>query len=117
MTYIKKVTMTGFKSFGDRTVSVKLSKGFTCIVGPNGNGKSNVIDGLCFALGRMSKKTMRAKRLTDLIFAGSKNAPPAKKAEVEVVFDNKNKEFPYDSDEFKISRWVRAKGTSGYMIN
>ena len=61
--------MTGFKSFGDRTVTVRLSSGFTCIVGPNGAGKSNIIDALCFALGRLSKKTMRAKSLEDLIFA------------------------------------------------
>jgi len=64
--------MTGFKSFGDRTVTLRLSSGFTCIVGPNGAGKSNIIDALTFALGRLSKKTMRAKSLEDLIFAGSR---------------------------------------------
>src|SRR6056297_531143 len=101
MTYIKKVTMTGFKSFGDRTVSVKLSKGFTCIIGPNGNGKSNVIDALCFAMGRLSKKTMRAKNLSDLIFAGTKKQGPAKKAMVEITFCNKKREFPSDADEYK----------------
>jgi chromosome segregation protein len=116
MTYIKQVTMSGFKSFGNRTVSVKLAKGFTCIIGPNGNGKSNVIDALCFALGRMSKKTMRAKSLTDLIFAGSKTKKPASRAEVEIAFDNRNREFPVDSDEYRISRWVKSKGTSGYKI-
>ena len=46
MTYIKKISMTGFKSFWDRTVTIKLSSGFTCIVGPNGAGKSNIIDAL-----------------------------------------------------------------------
>ncbi len=116
MTYIKRVTMTGFKSFGNRTVSVSLAKGFTCIIGPNGNGKSNVIDALCFALGRMSKKTMRAKSLTDLIFAGSKTTKAAPRAEVTITFDNRNREFPDDSDEFDISRWVKAKGQSGYKI-
>ncbi len=116
MTYIKRVTMSGFKSFGNRTVSVSLAKGFTCIIGPNGNGKSNVIDALCFALGRMSKKTMRAKSLTDLIFAGSKTKKPALKAEVTITFDNKDKIFPDDADEYSISRWVKKKGTSGYSI-
>lgn len=116
MTYIKRVVMTGFKSFGNRTVSVNLAKGFTCIVGPNGNGKSNVIDGLCFALGRLAKSTMRATKLTDLIFAGSKKVKPATRAEVEIVFDNKDRVFPTDSDEFKVSRWVKKSGTSGYRI-
>ncbi|UYP46603.1 Chromosome partition protein Smc [Candidatus Lokiarchaeum ossiferum] len=116
LTYIKRVTMSGFKSFGNRTVSVSLAKGFTCIIGPNGNGKSNVIDALCFALGRMSKKTMRAKSLTDLIFAGSKTKKPATKAEVEITFDNRDKVFPSDASEYSISRWIRKKGTSGYKI-
>jgi chromosome segregation protein len=116
MTFIRKITMSGFKSFGDRTVSVKLAKGFTCIVGPNGNGKSNVIDALCFALGRLSKKTMRAKSLTDLIFAGTKTKKPATKAEVTITFDNKNKEFPDNAPEYDITRWIKAKGTSGYKI-
>jgi len=116
MTYIKRVTMTGFKSFGNRTVSVSLAKGFTCIIGPNGNGKSNVIDALCFALGRMSKKTMRARSLTDLIFAGSKTAKAATRAEVTLTFDNRAREFPDDSDEYNISRWVKAKGQAGYKI-
>ncbi|MHA1887202.1 MAG: AAA family ATPase [Promethearchaeota archaeon] len=116
MTYIKRVVMTGFKSFGNRTVSVNLAKGFTCIVGPNGNGKSNVIDGLCFALGRLAKSTMRATKLTDLIFAGSKKVKPATRAEVEIVFDNKDRVFPSDSDEFKVSRWIKRSGTSGYRI-
>ena len=72
MTYIRKISMSGFKSFGSRTVTIRLSSGFTCIVGPNGAGKSNIIDALCFSLGRLSKKTMRAKSLEDLIFAGSR---------------------------------------------
>ncbi|TFG16468.1 MAG: chromosome segregation protein, partial [Promethearchaeota archaeon] len=46
MTHIKKISMSGFKSFGDRTVTIRLSSGFTCIVGPNGAGKSNIIDAL-----------------------------------------------------------------------
>ena len=116
LTYIKKLTMSGFKSFGDRTVSIKFAKGFTTIIGPNGNGKSNVVDAICFALGRLSKKTMRAKSLTDLIFAGTNKLKPANRAEVTVTFDNKGKEFPTDSEDFSITRWVKAKGTSGYKI-
>ncbi|MHA1648312.1 MAG: AAA family ATPase [Promethearchaeota archaeon] len=111
------MNMHGFKSFGNRTVSVNLAKGFTCVIGPNGNGKSNIVDSLTFGLGRISKKTMRAKSLTDLIFAGAKGIPGASRAEVDIVFDNKNREFPSDFDEYKISRFVTKKGTGGYKID
>ncbi len=109
--------MTGFKSFGEKTVSIKLAPGFTCIIGPNGAGKSNVIDALCFALGRVSKKTMRAKALRDLIFAGTKSLKPATQAIVKLYFDNSNKEFPYDSDEIEVTRSVKMKGGSKFTLN
>lgn len=109
--------MQGFKSFGDRTVSIKLAPGFTCIVGPNGAGKSNVIDALCFCLGRVSKKTMRAKALSDLIFAGTKTLKPASSATVSVIFDNTNKEFPVEGDELEVTRTVKSDSTSKFKIN
>ncbi len=109
--------MQGFKSFGDRTVSIRLAPGFTCIVGPNGAGKSNVIDALCFCLGRVSKKTMRAKNLKDLIFAGTKSLKPATSATVKITFDNIKKEFPMESDELEIERIIKVKGGSTYKIN
>ncbi|MFX1355106.1 MAG: AAA family ATPase, partial [Promethearchaeota archaeon] len=117
MTYIKKISMTGFKSFGDRTVTIRLSSGFTCIVGPNGAGKSNIIDALCFALGRLSKKTMRAKSLEDLIFAGSRGKNPSQRARVTLFFDNTEKIFPGDGDEFQISRSIKRGGGGGYKMN
>lgn len=109
--------MTGFKSFGEKTVSIKLAPGFTCIIGPNGAGKSNVIDALCFALGRVSKKTMRAKALKDLIFAGTKSLKPATSAHVKLYFDNANREFPYDSDEIEVARVVKVQGGSKFTLN
>jgi len=66
MVHIEKISLRGFKSFGNRRVGIPLSKGFTAIVGPNGSGKSNIVDGICFVLGRMSTKSLRAERLTDL---------------------------------------------------
>ncbi len=117
-TYIKKISMTGFKSFGDRTVTVKLSSGFTCIVGPNGAGKSNIIDALCFALGRLSKKTMRAKSLEDLIFAGSKGKNPSNRASVTLSFDNSEGVFPGGTEEdFTITRTIKRGGGGGYKMN
>ena len=117
MTYIKKISMSGFKSFGDRTVTIKLSSGFTCIVGPNGAGKSNIIDALCFALGRLSKKTMRAKSLEDLIFAGSKGRNPANRAMVTLYFDNSEQIFPGGTETFEITRSIKRGGGGGYKMN
>ena len=108
--------MTGFKSFGHRTVTVKLSPGFTCIVGPNGAGKSNIIDALCFALGRLSKKTMRADKLVDLIFAGTKDKDPANKASVTLYFDNSEGIFPGGTDEFQINRVIRKQKRKKYIL-
>jgi len=109
--------MTGFKSFGDRTVTIRLSSGFTCIVGPNGAGKSNIIDALTFALGRLSKKTMRAKSLEDLIFAGARGKNPSNRATVTLYFDNSEKVFPGNSDTFEIARTIKRGGGGGYKMN
>jgi chromosome segregation protein len=109
--------MTGFKSFGDRTVTIKLSSGFTSIVGPNGAGKSNIIDALCFALGRLSKKTMRAKSLEDLIFAGSRGKNPSQRASVTMYFDNSDNVFPGGTDTFEITRSIKRGGGGGYKMN
>ena len=117
MTYIKKISMSGFKSFGDRTVTIRLSSGFTCIVGPNGAGKSNIIDALCFSLGRLSKKTMRAKSLEDLIFAGSRGKNPSQRASVTLFFDNTENIFPGGTDDFEITRTIKRGGGGGYKMN
>ncbi|MFX0099370.1 MAG: AAA family ATPase, partial [Candidatus Hodarchaeota archaeon] len=117
-TFIKEIIFEGFKSFGNQTVKIDLSQGYTCVVGPNGSGKSNIIDGLCFALGRLSKKTMRAKDLTDLIFVGTKTKPPAQKAKVSVIFDNSENTFQgHIGEDFEISREVNQKGKGVYRIN
>ncbi len=109
--------MSGFKSFGDRTVTVNFSRGFTCVVGPNGAGKSNIIDALCFALGRLSKKTMRAKSLEDLIFAGSTGKNPAKRAAVTITFDNSEGIFPGGTETFEITRVIKKGGIGKYKMN
>ncbi|MBN2150188.1 MAG: chromosome segregation protein SMC [Candidatus Lokiarchaeota archaeon] len=117
-TYIKEIIFKGFKSFGDQVVSVKLDKGFTAIIGPNGSGKSNIIDGLCFSLGRLSKKTMRAENLKDLIFVGTKTKKPASSAEVTVIFDNSQNLFPgFTGQDLMISREVNDKGKGTYRLN
>ncbi len=117
MPYIEKIEMKGFKSYGNRKVVVPLAKGFTAIVGANGSGKSNIGDAVLFVLGGLSAKAMRATRISDLIFAGSKAEPPAKYAEVSMYFNNEDRGFPLDEDEIVIKRRVYPDGRSGYWLN
>ena len=116
MLYIKKLVMYGFKSFVRKT-ELPLAPGINVIVGANGSGKSNVSDALCFVLGRLSIKSMRAAKAGNLIFLGSKSAAPAKEAMVEIILDNSDRTFSLDNDEVSIKRIVRRNGQSIYKIN
>jgi len=108
--------MKGFKSFA-RETSIDFSNGMNVIVGPNGAGKSNVTDAICFVLGRMSTKSLRAKKSANLIFAGTKQYKPASESSVKLVLDNSDKKFFLPFKEIIIERIVRKKGTSLYKIN
>ena len=88
----------GFKSFAKRT-DIVFDKGINLFVGPNGTGKSNVVEALCFALGRLSIKSMRAAKAKNLIFMGSKYIKPAKEAFVELIFDNTDNVFSIEKNE------------------
>ena len=116
MLYIKKLVMHGFKSFVRKT-EIPLTPGINVIVGANGSGKSNISDALCFVLGRLSIKSMRAAKAGNLIFLGSKAAAPAKEAVVEIVIDNTDRVFSIDKDEISIERIVRRNGQSIYRLN
>jgi chromosome segregation protein len=116
MVYIKKLVIYGFKSFPRKT-EIPLSPGINVIVGANGSGKSNVSDALCFVLGRLNIKSMRASKAGNLIFLGSKAAPPSKEASVEIVLDNSDHVFSLDKEEISIERIVRRNGQSIYKIN
>ncbi len=116
MTRINKIIIRGFKSFAKRTELV-FSNNFNCILGPNGSGKSNVMDALCFVLGRMSSKSLRAEKSANLIYNGGKKGIPAKNGEVSIYFDNSKKIFPSDEGEIKITRIVKQTGQSVYKIN
>ncbi len=108
--------MKGFKSFVKKT-EIPFTPEINIILGPNGSGKSNVMDALCFVLGRLSIKSMRAAKAKNLIFMGSKAASPAKEATVEIVFDNSDKTFSVEGNELSIKRTVRKSGQSIYKIN
>jgi len=116
MLYIKKIVMYGFKSFVRKT-EVPLAPGINVIVGANGSGKSNISDALCFVLGRLSIKSLRAAKAGNLIFLGSKIAAPAREAMVEMILDNTDRVFSVDKDEISIKRIVRRNGQSIYKIN
>jgi chromosome segregation protein len=99
--------MENFKSFGKK-LSVPFFPGFTAITGPNGAGKSNIADAILFVLGPKSSKVMRAGRLSDLIFnGGKKHKNPAKYCKVSLVFDNKKRRMPVDSDEVMLTRLIK----------
>ncbi len=112
--YIDRINVYGFKSYGLRRLSIPVGDGFVGIVGPNGSGKSNIGDSIVFALGLASAKSMRALKLSDLIF--SSKGKSAEYAEVEVVFKNLGA-FPLNSEEVSIYRRVDHSGKSTYKIN
>ena len=114
--YFKQLEMTGFKSFPDRTV-VRLEQGTTSIVGPNGCGKSNILDAMRWALGEQSAKVLRGAHMQDVIFNGSENRHAMGMAEVSLTFDNADSRLPVDFAEVQITRRVYRSGESEYLIN
>lgn len=92
MTRINKIVMKGFKSFGKR-VELDFNSNFNCVLGPNGSGKSNIMDAICFVLGKGSAKGLRANKSANLIYNGGKKKNPAKHGEVSIYFDNSKKTF------------------------
>jgi chromosome segregation protein len=119
MPYIKKIEIKGFKSFGPQVVKVVLDKGFTAITGPNGSGKTNVIDAFLFSLGELSTKKLRAETAAKLIFHGSEQAglERAKMAKVIIQFDNTDGRMPVDTTTVTVSREVYRNGQSVYRLN
>ncbi len=88
MLKLRKVEIVGFKSFCERTVVTFSGTGTTCIVGPNGCGKSNVVDAISWVLGEQSHKSLRAERMADCIFNGTIKRPPMGLAEVTITMED-----------------------------
>ena len=113
----KKVELIGFKSFADKQ-EIRFDNGVTCIVGPNGCGKSNVADAIRWVLGEMSAKTMRGTSMQDVIFNGTQNRKSLSYCEVSLTFDNTGRIFKnYDVDEVVFTRKLFRSGESEYYIN
>ncbi|KON31626.1 hypothetical protein AC478_02615 [miscellaneous Crenarchaeota group-1 archaeon SG8-32-3] len=119
MPHIKKIELRGFKSFGPQRVRVTLDKGFTAITGPNGSGKTNIMDACLFALGELSTRRMRAESAAKLIFHGSEKAglEKSKRAKVIIQFDNSDGVMPVDTVTVTVSREVYRNGQSVYRLN
>ncbi|MFA6461835.1 MAG: chromosome segregation protein SMC [Candidatus Woesearchaeota archaeon] len=116
MTKINRINIHGFKSFAHKT-EIPFDGSFNCILGPNGSGKSNIGDAICFVLGRLSAKSMRVEKASNLVFNGGKNKKAAGEASVEIAFCNQSKVFPVDSDEVVLNRTISNDGNSVYRIN
>jgi chromosome segregation protein len=116
---IKSLQISGFKSFVDRAV-LAFQPGITGIVGPNGCGKSNVVDAMRWAMGEQSPRHLRGKSMDDVIFAGSETRPAVGMAEVALTFDNADGRAPAEYagfPEIQISRRLYRDGSSEYLIN
>ena len=115
----RNLTMAGFKSFAEKA-DMDIEEGLTGIVGPNGCGKSNIVEGLRWIMGESSARQMRGTELDDIIFAGTDNRPARNFAEISLRLDNKDKRAPAEfnqHDDLEITRRVeRGKGTQ-FQIN
>ncbi|MBC3803127.1 chromosome segregation protein SMC [Acetobacterium fimetarium] len=114
--YLKKLKLSGFKSFAD-PVTLEFSKGISAIVGPNGSGKSNITDAIKWVLGEQSIKSLRGKKMEDVIFSGTEKKPASGYAEVVLVLDNNDKTLENYPQEVAISRKLFRTGESDYAIN
>lgn len=118
MIYIRleSVELKGFKSFANRT-KIKFDNQITAVVGPNGSGKSNIADAIKWVLGEQSVKSLRGKKMDDVIFQGADDKKPMNMAEVNLSFNNKDRALSSDYDIVKISRRIFRNGDNEYRLN
>lgn len=114
--FLKYLDIFGFKSFADRT-HFEFADGITALLGPNGCGKSNVVDAVKWVLGEQASKTMRAEKMEDIIFNGTEKRPALNVAEVTLTISNEKNLLPLDVSEITIKRRLYRSGESEYFIN
>src|SRR5215204_297359 len=116
---LTRLRLLGFKSFVEPT-DFLIEPGLTGVVGPNGCGKSNLVEALRWVMGESSYKNMRASGMDDVIFSGSGNRPPRNTAEVTLQVDNADRLAPAafnDSEQLEITRRIEREAGSAYKIN
>lgn len=114
--FLKRLTCQGFKSFADK-VDFDFRPGVTGIVGPNGCGKSNVVDAIKWVLGDQSPRSLRGRQMLDVIFNGSGTRKAGGMAQVDLTFDNTDRRLGADTDEVTITRRLFRSGESEYLVN
>lgn len=114
--FLKNLDIFGFKSFADRT-RVDFADGITALLGPNGCGKSNVVDAIKWVLGEQASRAMRAEKMEDVIFNGTENRKALNVAEVALTIENESGRLPLDVAEIQIKRRLYRSGESEYFIN
>jgi chromosome segregation protein len=116
---LKKLEIAGFKSFYDK-IGIEFPQGISAVVGPNGCGKSNIIDALRWVMGEQSVKQLRGKAMEDVIFAGANGRPALNMAEVSLTLSNENGDSPEELKEFteiNLTRRLYRSGESAYFLN
>ncbi|MEQ8245240.1 chromosome segregation protein SMC [Fulvivirga sp.] len=113
---LSKLEIKGFKSFGDK-VTINFDEGITGIVGPNGCGKSNIVDSIRWVLGEQSSKTLRSEKMENVIFNGTKKRKPTQLAEVSLTFSNTKNLLPTEYSQVTLTRRYYRSGESEYLLN
>lgn len=114
--HLKSLALKGFKSFADKSV-LTLEPGVTCVIGPNGTGKSNIPDAVLWVFGEQSAKTLRGSTMEDVIFSGSSARQAVGVAEVDLVLDNSDGRVNLEFNEITLTRRMYRSGESEYLIN
>ncbi|RAU83274.1 chromosome segregation protein SMC [Pontibacter arcticus] len=113
---VSRLEIKGFKSFGDRVV-INFDEGITGIVGPNGCGKSNIVDAIRWVLGEQRTRNLRSDKMENVIFNGSKTRRPVQMAEVSITFTNNKGVLPTEYSHVTVTRRYHRSGDSEYLLN